>query len=91
MNVSIRHYQTAHPDLTGSSECARQQAVTTLCDDLTSRSNFPNPSKSERRLYAVYWQDKLHVNKEVEFPDALLDEFAAETDKFSFAYMKEAL
>lgn len=55
------------------------------------RSSFPNPSKSERRQYAQYWQDKLASNKAIEFPDELLDQFAERTDKFSFAYMKEVL
>ncbi|KAI9632780.1 P-loop containing nucleoside triphosphate hydrolase protein [Dioszegia hungarica] len=51
---------------------------------------FPNPSKAERRAYAVYWQDKLAYNKDLKFPDELLDTFADKTSKFSFAYMKEA-
>ncbi|KAK8844174.1 hypothetical protein IAR55_006968 [Kwoniella newhampshirensis] len=51
---------------------------------------FPDPSYAQRRDYAVYWQDKLRSIKEIKFPDALLDEFAEKTDKFSFAYMKEA-
>ena len=54
-------------------------------------SNFPNPSQSERRDYAIYWQHKLHSNRDIDFPDSLLDEFAEKTDEFSFAYMKEAL
>ena len=54
-------------------------------------SNFPNPSQGERRQYALYWQDKLRSNLEIDFPDSLLDDFAAMTDDFSFAYMKEAL
>ncbi|KAI9631717.1 P-loop containing nucleoside triphosphate hydrolase protein [Dioszegia hungarica] len=52
--------------------------------------SFPNPSKAERRAYAVYWQDKLAYNKELKFPDELLNAFAEKTSKFSFAYMKEA-
>ncbi|KAG7527272.1 hypothetical protein FFLO_07102 [Filobasidium floriforme] len=51
---------------------------------------FPDPNKSERRQYAVYWQDKLANNDRIKFPNKLLDEFAAKTDGFSFAYMKEA-
>jgi transitional endoplasmic reticulum ATPase len=39
----------------------------------------------------VYWQDKLANNDRIKFPNKLLDEFAAKTDGFSFAYMKEAL
>ncbi|GAA5913616.1 hypothetical protein JCM6882_001703 [Rhodosporidiobolus microsporus] len=52
--------------------------------------NFPNPSTSERRSYARYWQKKLASNDEIDFPDSLLDRFAEETAKFSFAMMKEA-
>ncbi|WWC66134.1 uncharacterized protein I206_100034 [Kwoniella pini CBS 10737] len=51
---------------------------------------FPNPSRDQRRDYAIWWQDRLHDNKEINFPDSLLDEFADKTDDFSFAYMKEA-
>ena len=45
----------------------------------------------ERRLYVQYWQTKLSSNKEIDFPDHLIDEVAQLTDKFSFAYLKEAL
>ncbi|OCF31018.1 hypothetical protein I316_07289 [Kwoniella heveanensis BCC8398] len=51
---------------------------------------FPNPSRSQRRDYAIWWQDKLSTNDEIDFPDKLLDEFADRTGNFSFAYMKEA-
>lgn len=54
-------------------------------------STFANPGKSERRQYAQYWQNKLAANKDILFPDELLDQFAEQTDKFSFAYMKEVL
>lgn len=54
-------------------------------------STFPNPTKEQRQDYARYWQTKLKDNKEIEFPDDLVDEFADKTDDFSFAYMKEAL
>jgi hypothetical protein len=55
-------------------------------------SNFPNPSKDERRSYAVYWQHKLAALKsDIIFPDSLLDLVAAKTHGFSFAYLKEAL
>jgi hypothetical protein len=54
-------------------------------------SPFPNPSKGERRQYAEYWQKKLESNKDINFPNELLDQFADRTDKFSFAYMKEVL
>lgn len=42
-------------------------------------------------MYAKYWQDKLHDNKGVLFPDSLVAEIAATTDGFSFAYLKEVL
>lgn len=54
-------------------------------------STFPNPSQGERRQYAEYWQKKLESNKDLDFPDELLDQFAERTGKFSFAYMKEVL
>jgi transitional endoplasmic reticulum ATPase len=60
-------------------------------DYLLMSSNFPNPSTAERRQYAMYWQHKLASNKDVSFPDSLLDEVAGKTAKFSFAYIKEAL
>jgi len=51
---------------------------------------FDDPDRDERALYAQYWQKKLENNKAVEFPDSLVDEIAAATTKFSFAYLKEA-
>ena len=45
----------------------------------------------ERKLYVQYWQRKLHSNKSISFPDQLVDEVVKATDKFSFAYLKEAL
>lgn len=36
----------------------------------------------------MYWQDKLRSNKDIDFPDSLLEYLAAKTDNFSFAYMK---
>jgi len=51
---------------------------------------FDDPDKEERALYAKYWQTKLKSNNDIEFPDSLLDEIAAATEKFSFAYLKEA-
>lgn len=38
-----------------------------------------------------YWQNKLKSNKSISFPDSLVDEVVNKTDKFSFAYLKEAL
>jgi len=51
---------------------------------------FDDPSEEERAQYAKYWQDKLQSNKSVSFPDSLVEEIAASTAKFSFAYLKEA-
>lgn len=51
---------------------------------------FDNPTRDERRMYAVYWRNKLADNKHISFPEPLLDKVADETDKFSFAYLKEA-
>ncbi|KAF8917862.1 P-loop containing nucleoside triphosphate hydrolase protein [Mucidula mucida] len=51
---------------------------------------FDDPDREERALYAKYWQNKLHSNKELSFPDDLVEEIATMTDKFSFAYLKEA-
>ncbi|KAJ7750905.1 P-loop containing nucleoside triphosphate hydrolase protein [Mycena metata] len=50
---------------------------------------FDDPDLEERTLYAQYWQNKLKSNEEIDFPDALVDEAAEQTDKFSFAYLKE--
>jgi len=51
---------------------------------------FDDPDLEERGLYAVYWQKKLKNNKAIAFPDSLVDEVAAATEAFSFAYLKEA-
>ncbi|CAL1701102.1 unnamed protein product [Somion occarium] len=51
---------------------------------------FDDPDEEERKLYAKYWQNKLKNNKEIDFPDSLVDEVATATEKFSFAYLKEA-
>lgn len=54
-------------------------------------SKFDNPTEEERKLYGKYWQHKLAKSDKIDFPDSLVDEIASKTDKFSFAYMKEAL
>ena len=54
-------------------------------------SEFDDPVPEERKLYVEYWQNKLKGNKDVDFPNTLVDEIASSTDKFSFAYLKEAL
>ncbi|KAJ6490412.1 P-loop containing nucleoside triphosphate hydrolase protein [Mycena vitilis] len=51
---------------------------------------FDDPDRDERVLYVQYWQSKLKSNKEIDFPDALVDEVASQTEQFSFAYLKEA-
>jgi len=51
---------------------------------------FDDPNKAARVLYAQYWQRKLKDNKDVSFPDPLVTEIANETERFSFAYLKEA-
>ncbi|KAJ3736527.1 P-loop containing nucleoside triphosphate hydrolase protein [Lentinula guzmanii] len=51
---------------------------------------FDDPDRDERALYAVYWQEKLKDNKSIDFPDTLVDEVADATNRFSFAYLKEA-
>ncbi|KAJ8507663.1 hypothetical protein ONZ45_g9995 [Pleurotus djamor] len=51
---------------------------------------FDDPDQEERALYAKYWQQKLSSNKDIDFPDSLVDEIAAATTNFSFAYLKEA-
>ena len=54
-------------------------------------SYFGDPDADERTLYVQYWQNKLKDNSDVDFPDTLIKEIADLTDKFSFAYLKEAL
>ena len=56
-----------------------------------SLSLFDNPDREERILYAKYWQKKLVDNRNISFPDTLVWTVADATDKFSFAYLKEAL
>ncbi|KAF9076842.1 P-loop containing nucleoside triphosphate hydrolase protein [Rhodocollybia butyracea] len=51
---------------------------------------FDDPTRDERALYAVYWQNKLKNNKSIGFPDKLVEEVADATNRFSFAYLKEA-
>jgi len=52
---------------------------------------FSAPTRDERVQYAKYWQNKLKDNKDVSFPDSLVETIADLTDKFSFAFMKEAM
>ena len=39
----------------------------------------------------MYWQKKLQEDKKIDYPDSLVDNITEKTDKFSFAYLKEAL
>ena len=54
-------------------------------------SNFPAPTERERHLYAQYWQKKLAITEELDFPDQLVQDVAILSDGFSFAYLKEVL
>ncbi|ORX35258.1 P-loop containing nucleoside triphosphate hydrolase protein [Kockovaella imperatae] len=51
--------------------------------------NFGNPSWAERRKFALFWQHKLSKNKQIDFPDSLVDKVADGSDNFSFAYLQE--
>jgi len=51
---------------------------------------FPLPVLAERVQYCEFWRNKLRSNKDIEFPKQLSRAIARITDKFSFAYMKEA-
>ncbi|THH15203.1 hypothetical protein EW146_g5223, partial [Bondarzewia mesenterica] len=53
-------------------------------------SLFDDPNLAARTLYVQYWQEKLKDNQDVVFPDSLVKEIAETTDRFSFAYLKEA-
>jgi len=52
---------------------------------------FGAPTYDERILYVKYWQKKLKDNEDISFPDDLVEEIAKLTDRFSFAYLKEAM
>ena len=58
---------------------------------IISFSLFDDPNREARLLYVKYWQNKLADNKDVEFPESLAEEIADTTNRFSFAYLKEAL
>ena len=51
---------------------------------------FDLPNQDERVQYCEYWRKKLKGNKKIAFPEPLCGMIADITDKFSFAYMKEA-
>ena len=46
-------------------------------------SYFDDPTADDRKLYVQYWQNKLKSNKDISFPDSLVQEVTDETDKFS--------
>ncbi|KAG8716241.1 hypothetical protein FRC11_006635 [Ceratobasidium sp. 423] len=51
---------------------------------------FALPNRDERVQYAQYWQRKLKDNKDITFPESLVEKVADLTTGFSFAYLKEA-
>lgn len=51
---------------------------------------FADPNRDERAQYAQYWQRKLKDNKDITFPESLVEKVADLTKGFSFAYLKEA-
>jgi len=51
---------------------------------------FDDPDLEERLLYTKYWQNKLKDNENISFPDQLVEKIAETTQRFSFAYLKEA-
>ncbi|KAL5636597.1 hypothetical protein ACGC1H_000524 [Rhizoctonia solani] len=51
---------------------------------------FDLPNRDERVQYAQYWQRKLKDNKDITFPESLVEKVADLTTGFSFAYLKEA-
>ncbi|KAL8733498.1 MAG: hypothetical protein Q9166_002125 [cf. Caloplaca sp. 2 TL-2023] len=52
---------------------------------------FPAPSTPQRTQYCQYWRAKLaSKNPDIQLPEELCPKIAEITDKFSFAYMKEA-
>ncbi|QRV87747.1 AAA family ATPase [Ceratobasidium sp. AG-Ba] len=50
---------------------------------------FSVPNRDERVQYVQYWQRKLKGNKDISFPDSLVEKVADLTSGFSFAYLKE--
>jgi hypothetical protein len=85
--------QACRPDQAGliaNSTYARLDPPTDIQFVLLT-SLFDDPDNAARVLYAQYWQRKLKDNKDVSFPDSLVTEIADETERFSFAYLKEAL
>lgn len=51
--------------------------------------HFKLPAEEERRLYALYWRNKLLSNNTIDFPETLASVIAQLTEGFSFAYLKE--
>ena len=93
---STNHFDRLDPALSGRPSrfdrkwCVFQRFESACVSDGPLRL-FDDPDRDERALYAQYWQQKLKNNKDVDFPNTLVDEIASSTNKFSFAYLKEAL
>ncbi|RVX75659.1 hypothetical protein B0A52_00015 [Exophiala mesophila] len=51
---------------------------------------FSNPNLDQRVQYNRFWQNKLKSNKDLEFPEEIVQAAAKITDGFSFAYIQEA-
>ncbi|KAG8706052.1 hypothetical protein FRC08_001300 [Ceratobasidium sp. 394] len=51
---------------------------------------FSAPNRDQRVQYAQYWRGKLENNKDISFPDSLVEKIADQTAGFSSAYLKEA-
>lgn len=51
---------------------------------------FSNPNFDQRVQYNRFWQKKLKSNKDLEFPEEIVQAAAKITDAFSFAYIQEA-
>jgi hypothetical protein len=60
------------------------------CRRFDKKYFFGDPAYGERVQYVRYWQNKLASNENIAFPDALVKDVASATDRFSFAYLKEA-
>ncbi len=52
---------------------------------------FPLPAEEERKIYCMYWRNRLVQKKvDIEFPVKICGAAALITDGFSFAYLQEA-
>lgn len=71
---------TNHPDRI-------DEAIINRPSRFDRKYHFQLPKQRERRRFLAAWQDKLA--DKVDWPDASVDEIAATTEEFSFAYLKE--